>query len=116
MSDEPVSPVEVRWQIWESLVSMLRVYTHAASLNHDGYGMASHPDHVRLTHGECALYIRYSPQTGAGQWHMQSPGQDLQGSFEIDDHSQVVFPEGPRELDEAAIHWVQQLGQSICAV
>ena len=37
-------PVEVRQHVWESLVSMLRVYAHAASLNGNAYDSDRRPE------------------------------------------------------------------------
>ena len=37
-------PVQVRRHVWESLVSMLRVYAHAASLNGNEYVVTSVPE------------------------------------------------------------------------
>ena len=37
-------PAEVRHHVWESLVSMLRVYAHAASLNGNAYEVTSGPE------------------------------------------------------------------------
>ena len=110
MSEQPVSPVEVRRQIWESLVSMIRVYAHAASLNSGEYGVASTGADVWVTRDQRSLHISYSAKSGAARWILETPGPAAQGEFEIDQDGHILFPEGPRELDEAAINWVHQLG------
>jgi hypothetical protein len=116
VSNLPVSAVEVRRQIWESLVSMLRVYAHAAGLNQDAYGVASNAEAAWVTYAESTLHIQYSPKTGDAHWSLEKSGHDAKGDFQIDENGQVVFPEGRKELDQAAIDWVQQLGQPTCSV
>ncbi len=116
MSEEPLSATEVRRHIWESLVSMLRVYAHAASLGSDAYGVSSNAVSAWVTYETSALHISYSPATGAAQWRLEKAGHDAQGEFEIDHDGRLLFPQGPVELDAAAIDWVQQLGPSPCAV
>jgi hypothetical protein len=112
VSSYPVSPVDVRREIWLSLLGMVRVYAHAASLNGGAYGVENSGETAWLTYAESALRLRYSPETGAADWLLEHAGQTVEGTFEIDDHGRLFFPEGPRELDEAAIHWVQQVGAS----
>ena len=41
MSEMEVYPAEVRRHVWESLVSMMQVYAHAASLNGKEYVVTS---------------------------------------------------------------------------
>ena len=116
MSTQPISAVEVRRQIWESLVSMLRVYAHAAGLNKDAYGVASNAEAVWVTYAESTLHIVFSPKTGEAHWSLEKSGRDAKGDFLIDEHGHLVFPEGRKELDQAAIDWVHQLGHTTCSV
>ena len=115
MSPQPVSPVEVRRQIWESLVSMVRVYAHAASLGNDTYEVAATAEAVRMTTAESTLHIAYSPLSGNAQWNLRKPGHDAEGTFHIGEEGHLIFPEGEKELDAAAIDWVEQLGRVTAA-
>jgi hypothetical protein len=86
-------PVDVRSHVWESLVSMLRVYAHAAG------------------HGDSALMLRFSPDSGEGDWCVTHPEREECGAFRIDEHGTLTFPAGPKEIDQAAIDWIGYLGR-----
>ena len=110
MNENAASPVEVRQQIWESLVSMLRVYAHAASLNGQSYGVASNARTAWVTCMDSVLEVGYSAQDGAASWQLSQPNQRLlSGKFSIEADGSLSFPEGPKELDQAAIEWVEKL-------
>jgi hypothetical protein len=100
---------QVRRQVWESLVSMLQVYAHGASLNGNEYTVTSNSTAAAVKSRDRELNLSFSAESGAASWRLT--GED-QGTFEIDDHGLLLFPEGPKELDTAAIDWIDQLGQS----
>ena len=102
-------PVEVRTEVWHSLVSMLRVYAHAASLNGKPFAVSSVDFKALVKYEDSSLTISFSPEEGMATWRLIRPGRDQQGPFQIDEHGAVVFPDGPRELDTAAIDWMDQL-------
>lgn len=113
MNENAASPVEVRRQIWESLVSMLRVYAHAASLNGNTYGVASNTKTAWLTSMDCVLEISYSAEDGAASWQLSQPPREVRGEeFRIEADGTLAFPGGLKELDLAAIEWVEQLVQA----
>ena len=75
MSDEVVDyPVQVRRHVWESLVSMLRVYAHAASLNGKEYAVTSGPEEAWVKHGDCTFHLSFHPDTGEGMLANKPPG------------------------------------------
>lgn len=110
MNENAASPVEVRRQIWESLVSMLRVYAHAASLNGIVYTVTSSSDAAWLRCGGWELEISYSAEDGAASWQLSQPPREVRGEeFRIEADGTLAFPGGLKELDLAAIEWVEKL-------
>ena len=104
-------PVEVRHHVWESLVSMLRVYAHAASLNGKEHEVKSGADEAWVKHQDSALSLSFSPDTGEGNWCVTHPEREECGAFRIDEHGTLTFPAGPKEIDQAAIDWIGYLGR-----
>ncbi len=104
-------PVDVRSHVWESLVSMLRVYAHAAGLNESPYVVTSGPNEARVDHGDSALILHFIPDSGEGDWCVTHPEREECGAFRIDEHGTLTFPAGPKEIDQAAIDWIGYLGR-----
>ena len=50
--------VNVRPHVWESLVSMLRVYAHAASLNGSPYTVTEDSNEAKVEHEDCSAQQR----------------------------------------------------------
>ncbi len=105
------SPVEVRRQVWHSLVSMLQVYAHAASLNGKPYAVTSADCSAVVRYEEASLTVSFVPDTGVATWRLIRSGREDHGHFEIDQHGAVNFPEGPKELDTLAIDWMDHLAR-----
>jgi hypothetical protein len=111
MSSEGVDcEVQVRRQVWESLVSMLRVYAHAASLNAgDEYLVTNTSEEASVKHRDSALNVRFSPETGEGCWRIVQPEREEWGKFRIEADGTLNFPAGSKPLDAAAIEWIEHL-------
>jgi hypothetical protein len=111
MSDEGVDyPVQVRRHVWDSLVSMVRVYAHAASLNASNeYSVTSASEEASVKHGDSALNLRFSPDTGEGCWRITQPEREEWGEFRIEADGTLNFPAGSKPLDAAAIEWIEHL-------
>jgi hypothetical protein len=110
VSDEVVDyPVQVRRHVWESLVSMLRVYAHAASLNGKEYMVTSAAEDACVKHGDCTLQLSFHPDTGEGVWRICHPEREELGEFRIEEDGTLTFPAGPKPLDIAAIDWMELL-------
>jgi hypothetical protein len=105
-------PVDVRHHVWESLVSMLRVYAHAASLHGDAYEVTVSPESAWVKHQDSALSIQFSPDTGEGNWCVKHPEREECGAFRIEEDGTLTFPIGAKELDTAVIDWLDHLGRS----
>jgi hypothetical protein len=99
---------EVRHQVWDSLVSMIQVYARAASLNGNEYAVTSSSTTAVVKCRDHELELSFSADSGAASWQLT---QQDHGTFHIDDNGILMFPEGPKELDTAAIDWIDQLGQ-----
>jgi hypothetical protein len=104
-------PVEVRRQVWHSLVSMLQVYAHAAGLNGKPFAVSCSEHSAQVRHEDASLTLSMSPETGAATWQIVRPGREEEGNFQIDEHGVLRFPVCPKELDTAAMDWMDMLAQ-----
>ena len=102
-------PTQVRQHVWESLVSMLRVYSHAASLNGKELVVTGISDEAWVKCHGCVLGLCFRPETGEATWRVTQPGQETWGEFRIDEDGTLHFPTGPKPLDTAAIDGVEHL-------
>jgi hypothetical protein len=110
MSDEEAAySVQVRRHIWDSLVSMLRVYAHAASLNGKEYVVTNDAENAWVKHQNSALNLHFNPATGEGGWRITRPECEEFGEFRIEEDGTLNFPAGPKPLDAAAIEWIEHL-------
>lgn len=105
------SPEEVRRQVWHSLVSMLQVYAHAASLNGRSFSVTSNASETVVRHEDAVLTVSMDAATGRASWRSVRPGREEHGGFTIDPHGALNFPSGEKELDAAAIDWMDHLAQ-----
>ena len=104
-------PTDVRPHVWESLVSMLRVYAHAASLNGGPYTVTNSANEATVKHEDSVLNISFGADTGEGNWCVTHPEREECGAFRIDEHGELTFPAGAKEIDQAAIDWIGYLGR-----
>jgi hypothetical protein len=110
MSEQDSSyPAQVRGHVWESLVSMMQVYAHAASLNGKEYVVTSASEKVSVKHQASILTITLRPDTGEASWVVTRPECEELGEFHIDEHGELIFPAGPKALDTAAMDWIALL-------
>ena len=110
MSDEEVSyPVQVRRQVWESLLSMLRVYSHAAGLGGKDYVVTSSAEEASVELQGSVLRLHFDPGTGDASWRITRAGQEEWGEFRIEADGSLIFPAGMKPLDTAAIEWLEHL-------
>jgi hypothetical protein len=118
MSEQETSdyPAQVRGHVWESLVSMMQVYTHAASLNGKEYLVTSDSSKVSVEHQAKVLTISFHPDTGEAHWMVNRPECEESGEFHIDEHGALIFPAGPKDLDTSAIDWIALLERTAPAV
>jgi hypothetical protein len=103
--------VNVRPHVWESLVSMLRVYAHAASLNGSPYTVTEDSNEAKVEHEDSVLNVNFGADTGEGNWCVTHPEREECGAFRIDEHGSLTEPAGPKEIDQAAIDWIGYLGR-----
>lgn len=109
MSDH--SPDQVRRQVWHSLISMLQVYAHAAAMNGSHFAVTSSDHTAQVIHEDATLTLSMSPESGAATWRIIRPGREEEGDFQIDEHGALRFPACPKELDTAAMDWMDMLVQ-----
>ena len=110
MSDPEIGyPAEVRRHVWESLVSMLRVYAHAAGLNGREYAVTSSAEEAEVKCQESKLNLHFDPDTGEAGWRITQPEREEWGVFHMEEDGTLKFPAGAKPLDTAAIDWIEQL-------
>ena len=102
-------PAEVRRHVWESLVGMLRVYAHAAGLHGKPCVVVNGPGTAVVSCAGCTLTLSFSSETGAATWRLNHADCEESGEFSLDEHGTLMFPVGPKELDTAALDWIDQL-------
>src|ERR1700743_2928816 len=103
-------PMDVRSHVWESLVSMLNVYAHAAGLNGSPYIITSCSNDASVKHEDSLLSLHFTPATEEGNCSLTPPEREECGAFRIDEHGSLTEPAGPKEIDQAAIDWIGYLG------
>jgi hypothetical protein len=106
--------LRVRQEVWQSLISMLRVYAHAASLNRGEVTVIETTPHsALLEHKDHALLLSFDARNGEGSFHpptSHSPKlKKLPGGFTILEDGALRVAGEETQLDEAAIGWVEQL-------
>jgi hypothetical protein len=104
----------VRQEIWQSLLSMLRVYAYAAGLSQGEITVTEHAPHAALLeHKGRSLVLTLNPLSGKGSCLQPSaqniPGDIDAGEFEILGDGRLRAAGIERQLDEAAIDWVERL-------
>jgi hypothetical protein len=110
VSDEEVGySIQVRRQIWESLVSMLRVYAHAASLNGKEYVVTGSEEAAEVKYQDSVLNLDFDSATGEAGWRITQPEREEWGVFRIEEDGTLNFPAGAKPLDTAAIDWIELL-------
>jgi hypothetical protein len=103
--------VRVRWEIWESLVSMLRVYAIAAAERGEFTVTATYAA-AWVTHKSHVLGLSLNPIDGAATWRLAEQGLHRQGGFQVLESGMLGFPGEEKQLDEAAIDWIEELARA----
>jgi hypothetical protein len=68
-------------------------------------------DAASVKHQDSELSLQFSPGTGEGNWCVTHPEREECGAFRIEEDGKLTFPVGPKELDAAAIDWLDHLGR-----
>ena len=111
MTSLSLSAAEIREELWRSLVSMLRVYASAATLSRGKCQVTEiTPGVVLLQSADAELELRFQSATGLGSWTIQ-PEKGLQGNgnFVLSEAGTLQMNSTEKELDQAAIEWVEDL-------
>ena len=101
--------VRVRWEIWESFVAMLRVYANAASIDRGEFTVTALHAAACVTHEDNVLRLSFDPLNGEATWRFSEEGLRRQGSFRILESGALSFDGQEKQLDEAAIDWIEAL-------
>ncbi|MGC2398542.1 MAG: hypothetical protein WA510_02100 [Acidobacteriaceae bacterium] len=111
MSDsgpEVLFEVRVRWEIWESFVSLLRSYAALAGAD---YTVQNFSDWAMVEHNGRTVRFCFDPLTGEAVWRKVQSEFESWGSFHINDDGTLQFDDGSRNLDMSVIDWIEWLGQ-----
>ncbi len=100
--------VRVRWEIWNSFVSLLRSYAAAAGPD---YEVHSFSDWAKVTYKDRAARFCFSAATGEAVWRTVRPEMESWGDFKMNEDGAFGFPEGAEPMDMAVIHWIAWLGR-----
>jgi hypothetical protein len=102
--------VRVRWELWESLLSMLRVYANAASLTHGEFVITALSDAAWMHHNGYLLSLQLDAENGIVSWAVKGPADvDDRRCFELLESGALLAAGQETELDRAAIDWVEEL-------
>jgi len=105
--------IRARREIWGSLVSLLKVYSHAASLNGEPHLVAEvAPDAVVVIAGWGELGLTFNPEQGTGSWRYEYPGERLSngwGGWQMLSDGRLDVEGKVMEIDEAVIDWIARL-------
>lgn len=109
-----IAPARVRAELWRSLVSMLRVYSGAASLTHGEFAVEEAEGVVTVEHKGYWIRLTFHPQELRTEWSTGKMGTvETHGSFEIQEDGLLNFGGGRMEMDQAAIEWVEDLVRAV---
>ncbi len=100
----------VRREVWESLVSMLHVYASAASMGRGEFAVTSASDAPWVRHNGRTLGLRFNAADGLASWRMTAAGgQERRASFQILPTGALISGGEEKELDQAALEWIEEL-------
>ena len=125
MSVEVAAVVSLRWEIWRSMLTMLRSYSALAGLN-DGVAIkipedAGKFDSVFCESRHATLSLSFQPGTGNGTWTLRERegriehgslkklGFERLGTFVMVEDGSLFMKQEFVELDMVAIDLVQKL-------
>lgn len=104
--------IRVRREIWESFVSMLRVYASAAA-GHGEFIVTAFPGAAWIKHKDNILALCFEPADGTATWSFTKADVSRQrGSFQILESGFLSFDGQEKQLDEAAIDWIEDLARA----
>ena len=101
-----------RAEIWESFVSLLRCYAAAASVPGSEYLVLNAVGATEVKHDHRVLSFRFQPSSGDATWQLLGEGAESRGSFHMREDSTLEFTGETKELDMAAIDFIEQLAQA----
>ena len=105
--------VRVRQEVWESLVSMLRVYANAASLSRGEFAVTSGAGAAWVRHKGETLALCFNPADGLASSKMTGAGgRERESSFQILPSGALIFEGEEKELDQAALDWMEELAHA----
>ncbi|HEV2272909.1 MAG TPA: hypothetical protein VGR96_02015 [Acidobacteriaceae bacterium] len=104
------NPQQIRAEIWDSLLSMLRVYAYAASVNHGEFRLTFVPSGgLRIEHEQLTLLLSLDTASGAGSWRLAEAAIERSGDLRIQDDGRLLVDGTEKALDQAAIEWIECL-------
>jgi hypothetical protein len=126
VSVDVAAVISLRWEIWKSMLSMLRSYSALAGLN-DGVAIKMHPaeaeqsDSVFFDSRHATLSLSFQPATGNGTWTLREREERTErgtlkklgfprlGTFVMVEDGSLFMKHEFVELDMASIELVSKL-------
>jgi hypothetical protein len=105
VSEVPLE-IRVRWEIWESFVSLLNSY---AAANGPDYKVHKLSDWAAVEYKDRAIRFHFNPVTGEAVWRAVYPDQEFTGSFQINQDGTFGFEGVDKPIDLAAVDWIAGL-------
>ena len=98
-----------RAEIWESFVSLLRCYAAAASVPGSEYRVINEDGVTLVEFEQRVLAFHFEPGSGEATWQLSERGTESRGAFHMHEDSTLEFADEAKELDIAAIDFIEQL-------
>jgi hypothetical protein len=110
MSLAIASDTEIRLQLWDSFVTLLRTYAAAASLHGLAHNVAEIAEcEAFVTAGQETLDVWCSAETGTGHWSVGRVSEDSPSDFQLQTDGTVLLGNSIVDMDHAAIQLISHL-------
>lgn len=109
--EDLISTVKVRKEIWRSLIATFRVYASLEALGHGNVARIRETgrDGLTIELNNRKLVLAMDVKNGRGEWDMESSA----GEFTLSDSGVLMIGSEPKELDAAAIEWLERLSLTL---
>jgi hypothetical protein len=105
VSEVPLE-IRVRWEIWESFVSLLNSY---AAANGPEYKVLKLADWAAVEYKNRAIRFHFDPVTGKAVWRAVFPDEEFTGTFQINEDGTFRIGDEDKPMDLAVIDWIAGL-------
>jgi len=101
---------DVRAELWQSFVSLLKAYAAAASFNGLEHGVLVLTENsLQIVAAPETLSVAYYQALGRGVWALTSGSDMERGTFEVNLDGSISLEESAVDMDHAAIQLIASL-------